>query len=623
MKSATEYLLTNGLGGYSLNALDHKPTRKYHGLYTISKEPPTLRWHLVSRLVESINLDGEAHPIPKWEDFQYDGVATHLYTLMGMHITRSAAFKRGSNLLAITYVFESPTAFEFTLTPTFNFRDHHDLADPIIDEYSASYDLENANLLVEAYDLKVYVHTSGAFTPACNTHSDDDYSIEMERGYPSIESHISFGNFSYAVPSGATTIEVVFHTQKEFVTASQVFEEARDRMTSMIDMSQQNDPRIQALIRSCDDFIVHRKYPSTTTVIAGYPWFTDWGRDTMIALPGLLLTTKRYEVAFEIIQGFLSSLFSGIIPNTFPDQGELPHYNTADGTLWLFNAFYALYQKSQNKAWIMDTISAFKEILMAHMAGTINNIRMDRDGLLLCGDATTQLTWMDVKIDDWVVTPRYGKVVEINALWYNAICIYLALKAEIGQPDAFDIELMSVKTKIYRHFNASFVHPDLDRLYDYIADGLSVDIPRPNMLLPISLPFPVLTPAYWKPVVTFCQRHFKTPAGLRTLSPDDQDYIGIYEGTLLERDGAYHRGTVWTWLIGPYLDAHYKAFQDLPYIQKELESILSHVNEGLVGSLPEICDGDAPHHERGCPAQAWSVAEVLRIAEMLKEQNKS
>jgi predicted glycogen debranching enzyme len=613
-----EYILTNGLGGYSLNPIDHNPTRKYHGLYTISKVAPVERWHLISRLVETVCIEGDNHLLPHCDTFQYDGVATHHYQMKAIKITRHAAFKKNSNLLTISYTIESPLPLELTLTPTFNFRDHHHLIDPNPKAYVATYDIAHQTLLVEAYDLQVYVKSSGSFSPGCQVLPAVDYAIEKERGYPSEEQHLDLGSFLYKVPSGTSTIEVQINTKDAFSPSEAIFKAAREQVQTIIEKSQLKNPRLQALIRSSDDFIVQRDYPATKTIIAGYPWFTDWGRDTMIALPGLLLTTQRYEEAFEIIHGFLLNLNHGIIPNTFPDQGETPHYNTVDGTLWLFNALFALYEKTHNTLFIQDAILYLKQILAAHIEGTLNNIHMDKDGLLVSGDASTQLTWMDVKIEGWVVTPRYGKVVEINSLWYNAICIYLHFKAELGQRDPFDIKLLSIKSKLYRHFNADFIHPDLNRLYDYLADGQSIDIPRPNMLLAISLPFPILAPAYWRPVVSYCKELFKTPVGLRTLCPNDPDYIGIYEGSLLSRDGAYHRGTVWPWLIGPYLEAHYKAFQDLTYIHQQLDDILDQVDNGLVGSLPEIYDGDAPHQERGCPTQAWSVAEVLRIADMFK-----
>lgn len=307
----------------------------------------------------------------------------------------------------------------------------------------------------------------------------------------------------------------------------------------------------------------------------------------------------------------------GIIPNNFPDEGEAPMYNTSDGTLWLFNALYLYYQHTKDLQSIERLFPKLMTIINYHIQGTINDIFMDTDGLLSSGNEATQLTWMDVKVNGWVVTPRHGKAVEINALWYNALAVMNAFSKVLGiPPDAMETSFESLMALTKKSFNDLFWNERGHYLYDLIIDGKPVDIPRPNMIFSISLPFPVLERKKWLPVVEYVGRHFKVPYGLLTLRREDPEYHGKYEGDLLSRDGAYHRGTAWGWLIGPYLEAHYKTFGEPETIKQSLDELMNHLDEGIHGSIAEIFEGDAPHAWRGCSAQAWSVAEAIRLYKM-------
>jgi predicted glycogen debranching enzyme len=369
----------------------------------------------------------------------------------------------------------------------------------------------------------------------------------------------------------------------------------------------------QQLLLAADQFIVVRTMPDLPdgrTVIAGYPWFTDWGRDTMIALPGLTLATGRPEVAQRILRTFARFVDQGMLPNRFPDAGDKPEYNTVDATLWYFEAIRAYVEQTGDAALLAEIYPTMQEIVEWHVRGTRYNIRVDpADGLLYAGDKGVQLTWMDAKVGDWVVTPRRGKAVEVNALWYNALENMAAFARQLDQPDGLYVELAAKARQGFARFwnNAE------RGCYDVIdgPDGVDVSL-RPNQLLAVSLPYSPLDPAQQKAVVDVCALHLLTSHGLRSLAPDEPAYIGHYGGDAPTRDGAYHQGTVWAWLIGPFVAAHLRVYRNQAQARSLLMPLLCHVSSHGVGSISEIFDGDPPFTPRGCFAQAWSVAEVLR-----------
>jgi predicted glycogen debranching enzyme len=436
-----------------------------------------------------------------------------------------------------------------------------------------------------------------------------------------VEQHVILGDFKYPLKKGINRVEIRMNIRPDFVPADVIFENRRQRYKTLTEKSGFTHPQILRLVQASDDFIVHRKNTGKKTIIAGYPWFTDWGRDTMIALPGLTLATGRFKEASEMIEGFLSKAFRGIIPNNFPDEGEDPMYNTSDGTLWLFNAVNDYYKHTKDRETIKKIFPDLIGIIKHHINGTINDIYMDSDGLLNTGNEATQLTWMDVKVNGWVVTPRHGKAVEINALWYNAIRIVIGLAEATGQEAVIDrMQLKQLADQIFESFNKTFWNDEKKRLYDLVIEGQPVDIPRPNMIFAVSLANPVLNPDRWEAVVSYVEKEFKVPYGLLTLTREDPDFHGQYRGDLLSRDGAYHRGTAWGWLIGPFLEAHYKTFSDRNRILDYLDESFKHLDEGVHGSYSEIFEGEAPHAQRGCSAQAWSVAEILRIWWLIHNQ---
>ena len=354
--------------------------------------------------------------------------------------------------------------------------------------------------------------------------------------------------------------------------------------------------------------------PGGKSIIAGYHWFSDWGRDTMIALPGLTLATGRPEAAAGILRTYAQFVDQGMLPNRFPDAGETPEYNTVDATLWYFVALREYVAATGDVELLRELFPVLIDIIAWHRRGTRYNIHLDEaDGLLYAGEAGIQLTWMDVKVDEWVVTPRTGKAVEINALWYNALRITQDFADHLGQPSA-DYAALAARA---RAGFARFWDAKMGYCYDVIDGPEGNDLSlRPNQLLAVSLPHTPLDPEQQRSVVDTCARHLLTAHGLRSLSPDDKAYIGHYGGDRRKRDGAYHQGTVWSWLIGPFVSAHLRVYQDMAAARAYLEPLLRHLADDGIGSISEIFEGDAPFAPRGCIAQAWGVAEVLRAWQM-------
>ena len=381
---------------------------------------------------------------------------------------------------------------------------------------------------------------------------------------------------------------------------------------------------IEQLVLAADQFIVDRPLPDNPegkTIIAGYPWFTDWGRDTMIALPGLTIATGRYEIAKTILRTFAKYVDQGMLPNVFPDAGEIPHYNTADATLWYFEAIRAYYCATEDQEFLAELFPLLAGIINWHLKGTCYNIKMDDDGLLFAGESGVQLTWMDAKVGDWVVTPRIGKPIELNALWYNALVCMDYFSGILGKSEN-SYQKLSAKTR--SHFS-KFWYEAGGYCYDVIDSPEGNDSSfRPNQIFAVSLPAMGLdasrTGEYHSPlrvsqqkmVVDKIGQRLLTSYGLRSLSPEDQNYIGTYGGNQLQRDGSYHQGTTWGWLIGHFVQVHLQVYNNPELARSFLEPMANHLRDGCIGSISEIFDGDIPFTPRGCFAQAWSVAEVLR-----------
>ena len=451
------------------------------------------------------------------------------------------------------------------------------------------------------------------FEASSSWYHNFEYSVEQYRGLDFQEDLFTHGTFVVELKNGDKLGIIISTENPTGKDAFKLFRQEQSRRTKLIKDFSWNDD-IKRLTLAADQFIVNRGH-DLKTIIAGYHWFSDWGRDTMISLPGLCLTTGRFEDAKKILKAFAESVSEGMLPNRFPDQGETPEYNTVDATLWFFHAIYKYYQSTSDGAFIKTLLPVLNNIIDWHYKGTRYNIHIDDDGLLYAGQAGVQLTWMDAKVGDWVVTPRKGKAVEINALWHNALSIMAELSMETGktkEAEDFKKRAFQVNTS----FNQIFWNEEQGCLYDYVDGGTKNTDIRPNQILALSLPFPLLSQDKALKVLDVVTEKLLTTRGLRSLSKDHPDYKPVYGGDQWHRDGSYHEGTTWSFLIGPYIDAvmNLNGTKGKAESARLLVEFFDHLNGACVGSVSEIFDAEPPHQPRGCVAQAWGVSEILRVA---------
>jgi len=442
------------------------------------------------------------------------------------------------------------------------------------------------------------------------------YKLEDQRGLDPWEDHFMPGSFRAELTNGQS-FAIIASTYGEKEIGNPFLEQvsAERRLAHLVEDAGFQEEFINRLILAADTFIVRRESTGARTIIAGYPWFTDWGRDTMIALPGLTLVTGRFDEAREILRTFSRYCEKGLIPNMFPDQGEEPLYNTVDASLWFFHAVCRYLDYTGDHDFIRaDIYPVLKEIIQYFVSGTGFNIKMDdTDALISAGEHGIQLTWMDAKVGDWVVTPRHGKPVEINALWYNALEIMNRLARKYGDKHG---DYDALAARIRNGFVDKFWNQKQKCLYDVVSNEGRDESVRPNQILAVALPFSPLDHGKQAHVVETVWRELYFSYGLRSLSTDDHEYHGRYFGNVLQRDAAYHQGTGWGWLAGPFITAfrrvHDYSAESRTVAEKLISPFKAHLWDHGIGSVSEIFDGDPPHHPRGCCSQAWSVAEVLR-----------
>jgi len=563
-------------------------TRRYHALLVASLKPPTERYVLLSRLEEEVTVGDRTFALGTCqypgnlvqgdsellEDFRAEPCAAWRYNLGGAVFERQVYLVPGRQAVVVRYRSDAPLALR--LRPFLAYRDYHSLRHANPDPYAGLPPLE--------------IRSQSPLMPDPKWYYNIEYLAELDRGLDFREDLFTPGVLTIDLQPGEWTA----------VCAS-------------IDGTDPTRPPSE----KCDPFIVHRA-DGKPTIIAGYPWFTDWGRDTMISLPGLLIAPGHFDKAREIIEGFLQYRNRGILPNRFPDTGETseyntPEYNTVDATLWMFQAVRSWLEAGGDTAFLRDVFyPAAKEIVEWHRRGTWYNIAVDpNDHLLAAGSQNTQLTWMDTRF-----TPRRGKPVEINALWHGALSLMADWGEIMGDPAA--AEYRAGAAHVRDSFRALFWNPQRQCLYDVLAPEGPVTQLRPNQIFAVSLPFGLLERGQQKAVVRIVERELLTSVGLRTLERSDPDYKPRYQGSPVERDAAYHQGTVWPWLFGPFIDAYLAAFgktaENLAHCRGLVAKLEAEAAQaGCVGSLAEIYDADEPRYPRGCPAQAWSVAEIARL----------
>ena len=640
-----EWLVTNGIGGFAAGTVSGLLTRSYHGLLLATLQPPLGITLMLAKLGETVTYgdrtyalhtnrwaDGSVNPqgYKNLESFYLDGTTpVWIYACADALIEKRVWMQQGENTTYIQYkMLRGSLPLTLNLKALVNYRDRHSTTQST----DLNYEIANSSqqgIKVKASEEAAELYLSGikernAIAWEINNEWYKNFALAVEkyRGLNSVENHLYAGNCSVSLDVGesATIVASVSET-KELKEKTEIprGKELIDRFYAKSKFK--TAPGwIEQLVLAADQFVVNRPLadvPNGKTIIAGYPWFGDWGRDTMISLPGLTLTTGRFEVAKVILQTFAKYIDKGMLPNVFPDRGETPEYNTCDASLWYFEAIRDYYAHTGDKQLLIELYPALVEIIEWHKKGTRYNIHLDDDGLIYAGEDGVQLTWMDAKVGDWVVTPRIGKPVEINALWYNALIIMSEFSKLLGKPET---EFLAMADKTRTGFQR-FWNADLNYCYDVLdtpnGDDHSL---RPNQIFAVSLPAmgkgecpsPLLDDKQQKQVVDVMSRHLLTSHGLRSLSQDHPDYVPIYGGNPLQRDGAYHQGTVWSWLIGHFIQAHFKVYRDPEVCKTFLEPIAEHLQGGCVGSISEIFDGDAPFVPRGAFAQAWSVAEVLR-----------
>jgi predicted glycogen debranching enzyme len=647
-----EWLVTNGLGGYASHTVVGVVTRRYHGLLVAALPAPLGRMVLLNHLLERVRLvdrrvvwlgDEDEVAGPNAADrtehlveFRLElGLPVWRYELPGVAIEKRVLMPYGQNTVHVTYeLVRGDGPIRIALRPSMQFRGYEQ---PVNASQVKQYTLTSTDARYEVSGgadlpcLRFLIHGErAALTLDEKGAPSVPYDMERVRGYESVGSMWSPGYFRADLRKGRAVTLVASAESWEVVQAltpvdAEQAERERRRRLLGIAGCEESHSLASELVLAADQFIItpagraeegaraRAAGEEVRTVIAGYHWFTDWGRDTMISLDGLTLATGRHREAAYILRTFAHYVRDGLIPNMFPDGSREGLYHTADASLWFFHAVHRYLTVTKDTETVRQLLPQLTNIVEHHLAGTRFGIRVDpADGLVTQGAEGYQLTWMDAKVDDWVVTPRRGKAVEINALWFNALRLLHGWFQQCGIEDKLD--LASQADRARRSFNERFWFSDGGYLFD-VVDGPSGDDSacRPNQILAFSLEHPVLEQRRWEAVLNVVRERLLTPFGLRTLAPGHPEYKSKYFGDLRARDAAYHQGTVWAWLIGPYVDAWLKLHPgDQAGARQLLEPFKEHLNQACVGSVSEIFDAEAPYTPRGCVAQAWSVAEVLR-----------
>ncbi len=653
-----EWLATNGLGGYASSSLATANTRRYHGLLVASLHPPCGRAVLLSKLEETLTVTdaqgmetayalsaniypGAIYPQGYAMLQEWSASPNPTWTWQpapNLRFTKSIRMAQGENTTVITYrLLQAPdnASVRLSLVPLLAWRDYHSEMIACDFRPDTTWDASTLQLQlppierVTSAPTTLYLHlTDESGDPLSDTrfepHSDWYYHIqhprEQERGQDFQEDLYTPGTLSLSLTPGQSVVVVATTKTEEKEKRRKGEEESQG---TGADSSFILHPSSFAghLARAAEQFIV--QVPGgRSTIIAGYPWFGDWGRDTMISLPGLCLTTGKTDIARDTLLSFAQYVDQGMLPNRFPDVGETPEYNTVDATLWYFVAIYRYVEATGDKTILSGGLwETLKEIVNWHQQGTRYNIHVDPpDNLLYAGQEGVQLTWMDAKCGDCVVTPRIGKPVEINALWHNALQIMAYFAALLN--DSLSGSYTQQARQTQDSFISRFARADGRGLYDVLdapPSGHSDASIRPNQIFALSLPFPTVQPdtPLASSIIAVAREELLTPCGLRTLSPRDPDFQPRYEGDALHRDGAYHQGTVWPWLLGPFAESYYKVTGDAEGAKQMLSGLQAQMSTFGIGSLAEIFDGMEPQRPNGCYAQAWSVAETLRVWQLL------
>lgn len=643
-----EWAVTNGIGGYAGSSMIGAHSRTHQGYLIASLHAPIERYLVFSKINETatvgtstVSFETSQHRASGktvytegqkfLTSFIYDGSVHYTYETDNFSFEKHITLKRNANVCAVSYELTAGDSdCTFTLTPLFNYREHSESSTPDTLRFETFTEDRTFYLVPEKNkDIAIRFQTSeGTFSERKTVYDVDmQLQIEVDLETDGLDCHYCPVDLSIAVPANTTKKVSILcsigdvNERPAPVSGTEAFsilEENARCHAELFEKAGYRDSFANQLVLASDQFLTYRESTKMMTVLAGLPWFTDWGRDTMIAFTGLTLCTKRFKEAEEILLTFARYIRHGIVPNMFPDDNMPPLYNTVDASLWYF---YAVYQylhynpAAEAEAFVKEQIFPhLKEIISVYEKGTDFSIYMEDDGLIHAGSGLDQITWMDVRVGDWVATPRHGKPVEINALWYNALRIMESLC------EKFDEDASAYRTRanqVKESFNAKFWDSSNQCLFDVVDGDEPDDHIRPNQIYAVSLPFSLLPEEQEKAVVALVEKVLFVGCGLRSLAPDHPDYHGIYCGALAKRDAAYHQGTAWGFLLGGFFSAYMKVNHHSSSAAENavhmLEPVRKHLSDsGCIGSISEIFDGDTPHNPRGCYAQAWSVGEVLR-----------
>lgn len=626
-----EWLLTNGLGGFASSTIIGENTRRYHGLLLVSLDPPVDRRLLVAKLDEDLYVNkvryvlgtnrvrnGYAQEGYRYLlHFQRHPFPTYIYQIDGIFLIKTIIMIHGENTTVVHYRVINPFQKKLSLYifPLVNCRDYHHITQendwPFHQEFISNRQVEIAPYSGAPH---VYMATDHAeYVQSPSWYKGMYYYMEEYRGLPCFEDHFIPGYFTLHSQT-SEEFSITFSTSEiAGFDYEHLEKKERERRNALLELAGHSDDFVQKLVLAADDFIVERASTGKKSIIAGYPWFNDWGRDAMIAFPGLTLCTRRFQDAREILATFSAYTKEGLVPNMFTGPGEEPLYNTVDASLWYFYAIQKYLAYTKDYPFIKEHLwETMRDVIHYYRIGTRYGIAMDDDGLIIAGTPGLQLTWMDAKVGDWVVTPRQGKPVEINALWYNALMFMSELTGIFDKKD----EYSELAEQVRQNFLLLFWNEEKQCLYD-VVDGAEKDgCVRPNQIIAVSLPYSALPQKLAQAVVERVFDELYAVYGFRSLSPQEQQFQGHYGGDQYYRDGAYHQGTAWSWLLGHFVTAYRKAFnyspESLLTVRLLLAPMRDHLRDHGIGTISEIFDGEYPFTPRGCFAQAWGVAEVLR-----------
>ncbi len=625
------YLLTNGLGGYSSLSAAWSMTRGDQGLLVAARTAPNDRVTLVARMQETLWLDNAEYYTLSTQEFADDTPAEEgykwlsslsvedtprwSYDVRGVRVTREVGMAFEENAAAVQYTIENRTSkpCRLTLHPwVLGFEKGHAPEK----EWPVSFE----DGCITANDMRVYVSTNGALAAEKPVFCMQHYMHDEPDGRPEKGLVANVCAISLTVqPGDMQTLWVTFADKETAPSAAEMLDCPKQRMEELRTASGLTDAVALQLACAADAYIARRESTGGKTILAGYPFFGDWGRDTMIALPGCCLSTGRYEDAKSILRTFLAYEQDGLVPNLFPEGTAEPMYNTVDAALLLVNVVWLYVKKSGDEAFIAEAWPVLERIISSYKKGTHHGIHMDGDGLICAGQGLDQVTWMDVRVGEILPTPRHGKPVEINAYWYSALKVMAEFAAHLGQSGE---EYAKLAEQVQEAFVSKFWMADKQCLRDVVSGTAADEQVRCNQIWAITQPFTMLSAAQERAVVDAVYAHLYTPCGLRTLSPEDAQYHGIYAGPQKERDMAYHQGTTWVFPLGAYYLAYLKVHGNSKSAAAEVRQALlpmaATLREGCIGQLPEIYNGDAPAFSRGCFAQAWSVGEMLRVYEAVE-----